>query len=390
MNQTEDSAKEKMRGKGWAIFFLITFLGIASLAVNAMIFWDAIENQINVEIPEEYNLEGLDYNQFTGETLDEVYDHIRGRVPILEYHIIETSRIYSNFIRTGRLKRNKKTERFFVTSEELRGQLNALYSNNFRNISLNEYLSLLKGKKKELERLPPDSKLYILSFDDATYGQFDFSGTNSSGKGIIDPDCAVGIMLEFARKHPDFKLNAAFCVDFENVPFRQKENIGEKFNLLLDYGFEIVNHTMTHKKLARLIPQRTNSAAYEIGRAMELFESYLGYRAASIDKICYPDGSASKAVWDFVKKVRYNGKEYRFNAALDATGMQAKHPNEARFNIYNISRIETSKFTFEKFVLNSPNLYKTPSLKEKNNLPDYAFSGDITVSNCYLDLIKLP
>ncbi len=242
--------------------------------------------------------------------------------------------------------------------------------------------------KKDLNRLPPDSKLYILTFDDATFGQFEFSGTDAKGDPVIDPDCAIGIMIEFAKKHPDFMLNAAFSIPLEHIPFMQSKFVGKKLNLLLDYGFEIINHTKNHKKLRKYIPDKTEIASYEIGRAMEIFESYLGYRVDSIDKICYPDGSADKYVWDFVKKVDYNGKEYRFIAALNASGMQAKNPNDEKFNPYNISRIEINRNSFNEFVLNAPGLYRTPPLIDKYTGHNFAYSRMDDNSNS-LDLIRL-
>lgn len=311
------------------------------------------------------------FNQYPDMDFNAVLEAQSGKIVILEYHIIESPSVTKDWVETGKLRKNKKTDRFFVTSEELREQLETLYERGFRNISLDEYLALEKGQKKTLDRLPPESRLYVITFDDATFGQFDVSGTNEKGEPVIDPDCAVGVMLEFAKLHPDFQLNAAFCVDFENPPFRQPQWITWKLNWLLDNGFEIVNHTFSHQKLAKLVHSDPEKAAREIGRAMELFESHLGYRVDTIDKICYPDGSSDEKVWNFVKKVTYNGREYRFLAALDAEGLGAKNPNDGRFNPYNIARIETSRYTFEPFVLNLAGLYRTPAQLTNRAGSDY-------------------
>lgn len=222
-------------------------------------------------------------NQFKFNKIDEIYEHLSGKIPILEYHIIETPNVYSNYILTKKIKKTKDNERFFVSSEDFRKHLEILYENGYRNISLEEYLSIMKGQKKDFRRLTPGSKLYVLTFDDATFGQFDFL-KNEKGEIFIDPDCAIGIMIDFAKRYPEFKLNAAFSIDFENVPFHQKEYITKKLNLLLDYGFEIVNHTYSHKSLARLYKKNPNKVNEEIGKAMEMFEYHLGYRVSHITR----------------------------------------------------------------------------------------------------------
>jgi len=329
------------------------------------------------------------FNQFDFSNMDEIYENLPGRIPILEYHIIESPYVYSNYILTGKLKKNIINERFFVTSSQLREQLDILYKNGFRNISLNEYLSLMKGEKKDLARIPPNSKLYVLTFDDATYGQFDFI-TNNKNDLIIDPECAVGILIDFARKHPDFKLNAAFCIDFENVPFLQPEYVEKKLNLLLDYGFEIVNHTKDHKSLTKLFKKNPALVEYQIGKAMEIFESYLGYRAASINKICYPFGDESRELANFIKKINFNGREYRFIAAIDAEGPLAFNPNETNFDPYRIRRVEINPKSFSNLVLYAKGIYKTPPLVKKNSQIGRFVRRSKPATNVILDVIKIP
>lgn len=373
--------------KQWLLFSLVAVLTTAALVVNGLILKEMFfEHDTQFD---QYEVEGDWMNPFPSQNIDEILESMRGRIPILEYHIIESPYIYSNYIQNGRLKKNAKTARYYISSDEFRSHLDTLYKANFRNISLNEYLSLVKGQKKDLNRLPPETHLYVLTFDDSTCGQFDFIGTNSNGDPFIDPNCAVGIMIQFAKEHPDFKLNAAFCVTFDKPPFLQSEYIGKKLNMLLDYGFEIVNHTKSHVSLSRLVPGNPEKASYELGKAMELFESYLGYRVGCIDKVCYPNGSVNPQVWDFIKNVNYDNKTYHFAAGLDAVGMRAKNPNESTFNIYNIARIEINTDTFNKFVVQAPNLYKTPSLSQKIEDQAAVYSQIQDNKSNTLDLIKL-
>lgn len=382
----EDRPFNQFSKMGIFLFAGIVVLTTTIILLNIFLFQDVWQelNPFDGAI-----MEGSQFNQYPSKSIEEVLEELHGRIPILEYHIIESPYVDKKYIETKRLKKNRRTARYFVSSDLFRTQLETLYSNNFRNISLDEYLSLMKGKKKSLNRLPPESKLYVLTFDDAALGQFEIMGTNTNGEAIIDPDCAVGIMLEFAKKHPDFMLNAAFNVPFDKPPFFQAAYVGKKLNLLLDYGFEIVNHTKTHKSLSKFLPHHPEVVSYEIGHAMELFESYLGYRANTINKICYPSGKKSPAVWDFIRKVEYNGKEYRFVAGLDASGLQAKNPNDLRFNPYNIARIEISGISFDRFVVKAPGLFRTPALQDKTESPDYSLYHNADPYTNTLDLIKI-
>ena len=56
--------------------------------------------------------------------------------------------------------------------------------------------------------LPRGASPVVFTFDDATEGQFRY--LEKDGKPVIDPDCAVGILEEFSRKHPDFGFEATF------------------------------------------------------------------------------------------------------------------------------------------------------------------------------------
>ncbi len=353
------------------------FIGICVVilaGINIFLFLDAGWKPL----PQEgFDEEGDYYNQYPDYSIEDVYDNVHGRIPILMYHMIVTPSVEKNVFEKGLIRKTKWMERFLVSSAELKSQIESLYAAGFRNISLNEYLSLRKGSTSAIDRVPPGSKLFVLTFDDSTYGQFDFTGADRSGNPLVDPDCAVGIMMDFAKLHPDFHLNAAFAVTFEHVPFIQQEFVKKKLNMLLDLGFEIVNHTVNHKMLSWYAIHDKEVISYEIGRAMEMFESYLGYRAASIDKVCYPGGSVNEDLWKYIRNITFNGRVYHFTAALDAKGMSAKNPNEEAFNIYRIGRIETSSETFGEFVLNAPNLYTTPPLRNRADTYKTAFYQDV-------------
>ncbi|MCX7881727.1 MAG: polysaccharide deacetylase family protein [Brevinematales bacterium] len=334
----------------------IALLGAVAISFSAYLYWQTS--------PPDLSIEGNYTNPFDTLSFEEILYRLPGSIPILQYHILMTPR-NSPWL-APLVKRRPKLRRFVLTSEEFRNHLSTLYQNGFRPISLDEYLALENGSLSSLKRLAPNTKPFVLTFDDATYGQFDFVDTNGDGTVEIDPECAIGILIDFHRNHPDFALTGAFCIDFSKVPFLQPSYVEQKLNLLLDYGFEIVNHTKNHTSLSRLFKKSPHALAQEIGEAMEKFESYLGYRAKSINKIAYPNGHISPEVKEAIREISYNNKTYHFVAALHAYGLQAPRPASSRFDPYAIPRIEMSDKNLEKFVLLAPHLMKMPSLTEKN------------------------
>lgn len=99
--------------------------------------------------------------------------------------------------------------------------------------------------------VPAGKTPVVLTFDDALPTQFRVIEKNGESK--IDPNCAVGIMENFSKKNPDWPLKATFFVlpkEGRNAePFGQAESIAEKFEYLVNHGYEVANHTSTHSSL---------------------------------------------------------------------------------------------------------------------------------------------
>jgi hypothetical protein len=152
-----------------------------------------------------------------------------GKVPILEYHLIQSEK--SVWARTA---------------DAFRQDLELLYDSGYRSVSLNDFI---QGKIN----LPAGMHPVIFTFDDSSPGQFRYLVRN--GIKIIDPDCAVGIFLDFNKRHPDFGMHATFFVlPGANEPhklFGQPEYEFDKLKKLVSLGFEIGNHTLWHANLSK-------------------------------------------------------------------------------------------------------------------------------------------
>src|SRR4030095_15828162 len=71
----------------------------------------------------------------------------------------------------------------------------------------------------------------------------------------IDPECAIGILEQFEREHPEFGHAASFYVlpgaSPPNRLFNQPDLVGKKLAYLKSRGYEIGNHTLWHANLAK-------------------------------------------------------------------------------------------------------------------------------------------
>jgi peptidoglycan/xylan/chitin deacetylase (PgdA/CDA1 family)/predicted small lipoprotein YifL len=100
--------------------------------------------------------------------------------------------------------------------------------------------------------VPAGKTPVVITFDDALPTQFRV--IEKDGEAKIDPNCAVGIMENFSKKHPgEWPMRATFFVlpkEGRNAePFGQAESIADKFEYLVKKGYEVANHTSTHSSL---------------------------------------------------------------------------------------------------------------------------------------------
>ena len=228
-----------------------------------------------------------------------------GSIPVLEYH---------NFGEEGRWTRSP---------ENFRKDLDTLYRENYRPVNLNDFI------KNEI-KIPEGTTPVIFTFDDASSSQFRYI---IQGKKItIDPSCAVGVMADFYRKHPDFPLKGTFYI----LPqaFGQPEYVKEKLKFLISQGFEIGNHTYHHNRLDKLTREEV---AKELALAVQFIQGYLpNYRVKSL---ALPYGVSSKDK-EWMKKGSYKGVSYSNDACLLVGAGPAYPPTHVKFDPCRLPRIQ--------------------------------------------------
>ena len=235
-----------------------------------------------------------------------------GRVMILEYHKID-----------------QPEERWTRTPDNFRRDLERLWERGYRLVALNTFLDRKIA-------LPRGTTPVILTFDDSSPGQFKLIEKN--GEWIVDPDCAVGILEAFERRHPEFGHAATFFVLPGAYPpnrlFNQKELATRKLQYLASRGYEIGNHTLWHANLAKY-PERV--VRQQIATAQEWIQRHVpSYR---IRTLALPMGSYPSDIrWTIEGAEGQNS--YRHDAILMVAGGAASSPYARTFDPYHLPRIQ--------------------------------------------------
>ncbi len=168
------------------------------------------------------------------------------------------------------------------TPEQFRKDLQDLYDKGYRPVTVREFA-------ENRMDLPAGKTPVVLTFDDSYITQFRF--TDPAGSEI-DPDCAVGILEEFSRQHPDWKPKATFFVlhGAKNPPaFYQEGLTAQKFAHLLEIGCEIGCHSLTHANFRRLSAEGVRK---EIGGAIKAIQEECP--DAQVTSLAIPYGNIPK------------------------------------------------------------------------------------------------
>jgi hypothetical protein len=226
-----------------------------------------------------------------------------GEVFIVEYHHI----------------RNGKGSMFRTTSE-FKSDLERFYKDGFRPATVSEYLD-------DKMPLPPGASPMVFTFDDANPSQIKFRED-----GSVDPDCAIGIWMDFAKDHPDFPVRATFYV-LPDVMWGQKKWVTQKIALLHSLGCELADHTMTHPILRHLSDDKVK---WEIGEAAEKLK---GFGETGPYSLAFPYGVSPKNK-SLAQGFEYKGAPLHLKAALLVGANPAPSPTNPKLNRYRIPRVQ--------------------------------------------------
>jgi len=234
-----------------------------------------------------------------------------GRVPILEYHQV-----------------GPKEERWTRSFENFRGDLEWLYNNDYRAVSIGDFA-------EQRISLPYGKKPVVLTFDDGGYTQLNFKN------GKIDPYTAVGVMDEFLKKYPDFGPSAVFYLN--NAPFKLVDDKAKAIEYLFSTGRQIGNHTMTHANLAKM---SDSNVERELSR-LDAYVRSFGFRDVDLSTLSYPFGGVPRG--DGMKAMK---KYVKLGLLVGAD--PASVPYSVNYDPYFVPRIQAIDSEWKRWFKREP------------------------------------
>jgi peptidoglycan/xylan/chitin deacetylase (PgdA/CDA1 family) len=278
-----------------------------------------------------------------------------GLIPILEYHSIGGEPEFVGGPRYDARGLN-------ISPQTFRTHLRLMYAAGWYPVNMRDAVS---------PRLAvPRGKIpVVITFDDARPSQFRYRKD-----GSLDPDCAVGILEEFHRLHPDWSRRASFYVLPENgrddrfydngVPFDQDGLETRKLRFLLRQGYEIGNHSTTHRSMYCL-------SARTLRWEMAECQRYFSRQAPGIvmETMALPYGIApcDPYLWDVLLAGESGGTHYRHRCILWADGGPAYPPIHRKFDPRLITRILPTPGNVERWIV---------ALKPGSATAPYVSDGD--------------
>lgn len=208
-----------------------------------------------------------------------------------------------------------------MTPAYFRAELERLYAEKYYPIRTIDLV------RRNLAKVPAGWTPVVLTFDDSTPGQFGYDG-----RGRVDPTTAVGMLLDFHAKHPEFPAVASFYLN--RNPFGLTgSRIAPALAQLHKLGFELGNHTWSHPNLRHLSPSGVEA---ELGRLAAMVTAAVP--SAPPRTVALPLGIAPSRRSTLLRGGR-GTNAYRTEGVLLVGAGPAKSPFHPEFDPYAIPRI---------------------------------------------------
>ena len=256
-----------------------------------------------------------------------------GHIPILEYHLIAD-----------------KDSRWGRSADHFRHDLHLLYDRGYRPISVAQLID------KQID-IPAGTSPVVFTFDDSSPGQFSYIEKN--GQLEVDPNSAVGIWLDFNRKHPDWGKHATFCMlpgasaghaffGDRGIAGQKTEWRLKKVRFLAEQGFELCNHTLWHAQLNKYSDAVVQE---QIARGVLAIDSAVaGYRVRTfaLPLGVWPKNRALAAQGSWRDPKTGRTVAYKFDGILEVSGLSSVSPHQPGFSPLHLPRVQILGNELEK------------------------------------------
>ena len=240
-----------------------------------------------------------------------------GRIPVIMYHSVDDTR---PFDRHG----------LNVSQATFHNHLTLLHQYGMFPVNMRDLRS-----HTALSQVPKGMVPVVLTFDDGRKSQFVMRPDGSPSDG-----CALGIFEKFIRERAmNWKRRGSFYVMPKSVynpePFQQAGTAASKLNYLIDAGYEIGNHTWSHRSLRRMSESQV---------ATELIRCFYGIRAlcprATMDTLCIPFGDYPRfTTWRRIVANPLRQASDMHSTVLMAWGGPSYSPFDKRYDKLRVTRI---------------------------------------------------
>ena len=245
-----------------------------------------------------------------------------GTILVVMYHGLADAETYDNG--------SMNFKRYQRKIEDFKKDLNYMYENGYRPISIRDYVDNNITVK-------PGFTPIVLTFDDGLESAFSLIEENKVYK--VAKDTAVSIMNEFAIEHPDFGKGATFYINANQDTFGEVGTLKERIEFLINEGYNVANHTKGHANLGKL---DGDSIQQQLGAIDQMIKDIIPNY--TVDTIALPFGiRPDEGLRKFIKEGEFNEKKYRYNLAF-RVGYSAPYVsvNNVKFSPYNHPRVTAS------------------------------------------------
>ncbi|MCF7872427.1 polysaccharide deacetylase family protein [Candidatus Woesearchaeota archaeon] len=234
-------------------------------------------------------------------------------------------------------------DRYTITPKEFENILTQLKNNNYYIL---EPQNFIQGN---LSKVPIGKKPAVLTFDDATEGQFKLLPNNKP-----NPTTAIGILENYTHKNKNFGKGAIFFISFhdgknQRYPFNERNKVKQKLEYLLQNEYLIGSHTPDHTMNQNATKQDVEEQTTRMKALLQYFTN-----TNIEDKIttyAHPGGAIPK------NKEAQKQLNDTYQQIFEAWGGLTIHPLSAKYDPKKITRIETNPTTIETHILNQKNQY---------------------------------
>lgn len=190
-------------------------------------------------------------------------------------------------------------------------------------------VTMLQVARGDLGHVPAGRSPVVLTFDDSSVGQLHYTAG-----GDIAPDSAVGMLLDFARRHDGFPAVASFYLNKD--PF----GLGDPHRALGDlvrHGFEVGNHTFDHVPL-QVPPAKVQQQLGELAAMVTRAVPGVAPRTMALPLGVEPSHP------QLVLAGAWRGTTYRNEAVLLVGAEPAHSPFHRQWSAAHVPRVRSSSY----------------------------------------------